>query len=343
MRHYLAVDGGNSKTDAVIGTEDGRLLAYVRGPGTCHQNIGLPETMARLESLITRARAEADLPPHATLARADFFLAGADLAIEVEQLTAAIGARHWAGELSLGNDTLALLCAGTDAPDAIAVVCGAGINCVGRSRRGHTAGFSSLGLLSGDWGGGGHLGQLALWHAVRSADGRGPTTALARAVAEHWGLASAEELGVQIHLGRLDWDRLAELTPLLFAVADGGDPVALSLVARQAEEIVTLAAVIARRLELLDEPVAVVLGGGVLQARHPLLIDPVVAGVHAVAPKATVSIVDAPPVLGAALQSLDALGAAAGARAGLRAALTAPDRQPATRPPITRPRPSPVG
>ena len=94
MTHYLAVDGGNSKTDAVIGTEDGGLLAYVRGPGTCHQNIGLPETMARLETLIARARTEAGLPQPGTLARADFYLAGADLAVEVEQLTSAIAARH---------------------------------------------------------------------------------------------------------------------------------------------------------------------------------------------------------------------------------------------------------
>jgi N-acetylglucosamine kinase-like BadF-type ATPase len=174
MRRYLAVDGGNSKTDVVIGTDDGQVLASVRGPGTCHQNIGLPETIARLDTLVARARFEANLSPEETLARADIFLAGADLPVELEQLTAAITARRWAGELYLGNDTLALLWAGTDAPDAIAVVCGAGINCVGRSRRGPTTGFSSLGILSGDWGGGGHLGQLALWHAVRSADGRGP-------------------------------------------------------------------------------------------------------------------------------------------------------------------------
>ena len=45
MSLYLAIDGGNSKTDVVIGDTDGRVLAYVRGPGTCYQNIGLPETL----------------------------------------------------------------------------------------------------------------------------------------------------------------------------------------------------------------------------------------------------------------------------------------------------------
>lgn len=323
MRHYLAVDGGNSKTDVVVGADDGRVLAYVRGPGTCHQNIGLPETVARLETMVSQARVEAGLPGPEPLARAHFFLAGADLPVEVELLTAAIGARGWAGELFLDNDTLALLWAGTEAPDAVAVVCGAGINCVGRNARGQTAKFASLGQVSGDWGGGGYLGQLALWHAVRAEDGRGPATALAGAVAAHWGLASAEELGVRVHLGRMSWDELAELTPVLFAVADAGDPVARSVVARQAEEIVTLAAVAARRLELVDEPFTLVLGGGVLQARHPLLIEPVLAGITALAPKAAPTIVDAPPVLGAARHALHALAATPEARSHLPSALAA--------------------
>ena len=34
MRHYLAIDGGNSKTDVMVGAEDGRVLAFARGPGS---------------------------------------------------------------------------------------------------------------------------------------------------------------------------------------------------------------------------------------------------------------------------------------------------------------------
>ena len=110
---------------------------------------------------------------------------------------------------------------------------------------------------------------------------------------------------------------------MLFAVADGGDAVALSVVHRQVEEIVTLATVAARRLGLLDEPFVVVLGGGVLRARHPRLVEPVIAGIQAAAPKASVTIVDAPPVLGAALCALAAFGADPAARSALRTALAA--------------------
>jgi hypothetical protein len=96
------------------------------------------------------------------------------------------------------------------------------------------------------------------------------------------------------------------------------------VVARQAEEIVALATVAARRLSLLDAGFVVVLGGGVLRARHPLLMDAVAAGIRSVAPRATITVVDAPPVLGAALSALDTLGADGAAHTALRAALARP-------------------
>src|SRR5205807_1491154 len=64
----------------------------------------------------------------------------------------------------------------------------------------------------------------------------------------------------------------------------------------------------ARRLGMLDKPHAVVLGGGVLAARHPLLHEAVLSGIQAAAPKATIGIVADPPVAGAALLALDAFG-----------------------------------
>ena len=318
MTLYLAIDGGNSKTDAVVGTTDGRILGYARGGGTCYQNIGLPETMSRLRRLVDRVRAESGVD---TFDRADVFLAGADLPAEVDMLRASVLAEGWTSTLRLDNDTFALLRAGTDAPDAIAVVCGAGINCVGRTHDGRSARFPSLGSLSGDWGGGGHLSTLTLWHAVRGEDGRGPATALSTAVAEHFGQSSTGAAAASVHLGIIDAARIEELTPMLFDVAAAGDQVARGIVARQAEEIVALATVAARRLELLGSPFDVVLGGGVLRARHPLLIHPVTRGIVELAPKATVTVVEQPPVLGAALSSLDGLGAGAAAHTALRAAM----------------------
>jgi N-acetylglucosamine kinase-like BadF-type ATPase len=324
-RLYVAIDGGNSKTHVAVGSTDGRLHGFVRGPGSSPHVIGVPGTIALLDSLVRRAVAQASLPAGTVLSRTEVYIAGADLPVEVDLLTKAVGEAGWAPQYRVDNDLFALLRAGTANSDAVAVVCGAGINCVGRAADGRTARFPALGDLSGDWGGGQHLARLALWHAARGEDGRGPVTALTPAVADHFGRSTVEEVATAVHLGELDRDRIDELSPVLFTIAAAGDEIAREVVAQQAREVVALATIAARRLDLLDKPHAVVLGGGVLAARHPLLHNAVVEGILAVAPQARIGIAGDPPVVGAALLALDALAPAdpaveAAVRAAVRAA-----------------------
>jgi N-acetylglucosamine kinase-like BadF-type ATPase len=321
MTLFLAVDGGNSKTDLVLGTAGGEVRSFVRGPGSSPHYLGLDGTVALLSRLVAAARAAAGLDAGTPLDRAEVYLAGADLPIEVRNLTKAVTEAGWATECCVDNDTFALLRAGTDRPDAVAVVCGAGINCVGRAADGRTARFPSLGQISGDWGGGHHLARLALWHAARGEDGRGPATALTAAVAAHYGLSTVEDVSTGLHLGDLAQEHVDELSAVLLATAAAGDAVARRVVERQAGEVVSMVAVAAGRLGLLASPYAVVLGGGVLRARHPLLDGAIRDGVRARSPYAEITVVEQPPVVGAGLLALDALGAPAGAAALFRAAL----------------------
>ncbi|WP_203910885.1 N-acetylglucosamine kinase [Rhizocola hellebori] len=316
-RYWLAVDGGNSKTDVLVGDDEGKVHSYVRGPGSSPQGLGLDHAMRLLDRLITTAREEAALG-EVMFERAELFLSGVDLPQEVAKAAAAVQATGWANSYRVENDTFALLRAGTDAPDAIAVVCGAGINCVGRTRDGRTARFPALGTLSGDWGGGQHLGSLAMWHAARAEDGRGPATALQQAVARHFGAATVAEVIVGVHLGMIAQERLANMSELLFAVAATGDEVAHRVVARQAMEIVALVTVAANRLNLQDSDYAVVLGGGVLRAQHPLLDEAVRNGIGAHSPGALVTVLTQPPVLGAGLFALDSLEATVESHQALR-------------------------
>ncbi|WP_162908085.1 N-acetylglucosamine kinase [Allorhizocola rhizosphaerae] len=316
MTYWIAVDGGNSKTDVLIGDVDGNVLAAVRGPGSSPQTLGVQPALRLLAELFDRARTGAGLS--GPLDRADLYLAGVDLPEEVEAVSAAVSETGWARAYHVDNDTFALLRAGTDEPDAVAVVCGAGINCVGRTADGRSARFPALGMLSGDWGGGQHLASLALWHAARGEDGRGPATALAGAVAGHCGVRTIAEVVAGVHLGTIPKDILDDLSALLFTVAAAGDPVARRVVDRQAKEIVALATVAANRLGLRDSRFAVVLGGGVLRAQHPLLHEAVTEGILAHSPVAEVCVLTQPPVLGAGLFALDALGATPRSHSALR-------------------------
>jgi N-acetylglucosamine kinase-like BadF-type ATPase len=318
MSLLLAVDGGNSKTDVLICDDSGAVLGHAHGPGTNHQTYGLPESLRRLSSLVSSARALAGLADDDRLALAAVYLAGADLPEELTMLTDAVVAAGWADKSIVDNDTLALLRAGTESPDAVAVVCGAGINCIGRAADGRVVRFPALGTITGDWGGGDELGPNALWHATRAEDGRGPATALTSAIASYFGLASAAAVAAAAHLDPSVMSRLGELTPVLFEVARAGDEVASSIVVRQGEEVALLAIAALRRLSLETKPSTVVLGGGVLRAQDPLLHRVIRTALATAAPLAEITVVSDPPVVGSALLGLASLGATPGAEERLR-------------------------
>jgi N-acetylglucosamine kinase-like BadF-type ATPase len=198
------------------------------------------------------------------------------------------------------------------------VVCGAGINCCGLLPDGRTARFPAVGKISGDWGGGQQLAEEAIWAAARADDGRGPATTLKTALPQHYGVRSMTELIEAMHLGGIPVVRRLEAVPVLFQVATDGDEVATAIVYRQAEEIVAMATVALRRLDLLDVPTPVILGGGVLTANHPLLLRQITAQLAAAAPHAIPQILEVPPVVGAILLGLDHTEAAPEAHRAIR-------------------------
>ncbi|MFI9407795.1 N-acetylglucosamine kinase [Nocardia sp. NPDC052316] len=328
----LAIDAGNSKTDVALVGIDGSVLGAARGGGYQPHRTGARQAIEGLSPLVESVARQAGLTRGGILTtRVSACMANVDLPIEEQRLHAAIAARPWGLTVGVVNDTFGLLRAGTDGPRGVAVVCGAGINCVGLLPDGRTARFPALGVLTGDWGGGGGMAAEAMWHAARAEDGRGEPTALSAAIGAYFGLAGANAVAEAIHLGQLAEQRLHELVRVLFTTAEAGDPTALRLIDRQADEITRLAMVALRKLDLLDTPTPVILGGGVLAARQPLLVDNVKSRLAEVAPLAEPRIVVAPPVLGAALLGLDHLGASAAARQRLRSAyptLSASDGRP---------------
>ena len=129
----LAVDAGNSKTDVAVVAADGSVLATARGGG--------------FRPPVGRRRGGGDAVADAV--GQAFTAAGVDVRgpclglsgqrrspREEEQLAAALHARAWGTAVEVRNDTFAILRAGVAEPRGVAVVCGAGINCVGmRARR----------------------------------------------------------------------------------------------------------------------------------------------------------------------------------------------------------------
>jgi len=305
----LAVDGGNSKTDLALVRADGEVLGLARGPLSSPHHLGLDGALDVLQRLLDQASRDAGRARNGTVATiAQLLMAGVDFPSEEEELRAAVARRGWAKRTRVGNDTFAVLRAGTERGWGVAVVCGAGINCVGVSRDGRHARFPALGSITGDWGGGYDVGLAAVSAAARSEDGRGPKTTLEQAVPAYFGLETPTALAEAIHRERIAMRRVIELPPVVFAEAEHDD-VAAEIVARLASEVATLAHVALQRLELEREPTELLLGGGLLQSADGRLTAAIEAEVRAVAPVFHVRTARSAPIVGAALLGLDELGA----------------------------------
>lgn len=321
-RVAVAIDGGGSKTDAVAVDSTGGVLARARAGGSSPQNLGLDAAFAVIDGLVEQLRGQLAVT---RLDRVHTYLSGVDLPEEYAAFRRAASAASWApldpGALVVENDLFALLRAGADEPDVVAVVCGTGINAVGVRADGATVRFPALGNITGDWGGGWQLGEQALWHAARAVDGRGPATSLTESVPVSFGVDSVDHLIRELHFGRLPVDALSSLAPVVFEAAAAGDAVAGAIVDRQAEEIVILASTTLRRLELLDADVPVVLGGGVIASGDERLMGGIRQGLAEHAPRARIREVRTAPVVGAALLAATAIGADAEALARLESEL----------------------
>jgi len=324
----LAIDGGNSKTDVALVASDGALLAAARGPGINAHEVGVDQTMLILEAVVKQAAAQLDgrhrvgsgwVALHTVAC-----LANADLPEEEAEHAAAVQAQGWSPTATVVNDTFAILRSGlADRAEpywGVAVVCGAGINCVGVAPDGRVTRYLALGTISGDWGGGAGLGLEVLWHAMRAEDGRGPDTALTGYLTSYFGVERVEEITLGIHKGKIGEDDLIGLAPMLLQASSDGDPVARTVVNRLADEIAVMAITAMRRLDLTGLATPVILGGGIITARNPLLMDGIARQLAEAAPHAKVRVIDVPPVVGAALLGLDHVRAPAAAEARLRAA-----------------------
>jgi N-acetylglucosamine kinase-like BadF-type ATPase len=321
--YVLAVDGGNSKTEVVVATTDGEMLARTRGPGVRSPLRDPVQWRDNLLSLVDSACREASVAPGSRAASAAYFLANVDLPAEHEVAGRELAAATPAEVTVVHNDTLAVLRAGARRRWGVAVVAGAGMNAIGVDEDGRTEGFLALGDFTGDFGGGQHIGVLGLGAAIRAADGRGPSTALAAAVPAHFSMSSPEQVAVAVHRGEIHYETLHVLAPVVFAVARLDDPVARGIVVQFGREVVAMATTLLRRLRLTETDVEVILGGGAMRNGDPEFLAQVVAGISAVAPAAQASVLDVTPTYGALVEAFDLAAADRSALLRLRPTMLA--------------------
>jgi N-acetylglucosamine kinase-like BadF-type ATPase len=307
MIFALGVDGGGSKTHALVLDENG----YTRGFGSSgcgnHQVHGLEPAMSEIESAVQTAIEQSALTP-IEIQQGCFCLAGADLKSDYQILIPAMQSLNLAQTIMVKNDTLAALRASITRPWGVVVICGSGFNAAARSPNGSEFVFPALGYISGDWGGGGRLSEEIIRLVMRAWDGRGEKTLLTRIVLKFLDSPSEEVLLERLYKEEIPYRHLLHLVPLLFQAAESGDLPSQRIIIQLGEEVAVSATTLIKRFSMQSLDVEVGLAGGIFKDRGHLLIDTVTFNIHQVAPKAIMRRTRYEPVVGAALLALENAG-----------------------------------
>ncbi|MBX5459041.1 MAG: hypothetical protein IRZ31_19275 [Thermogemmatispora sp.] len=311
----LAVDGGNTKTLALVATLDGQIRGYGRAgcgdiyhipPGeqaSAHE----PAALGEIERAVEAALRQADCHP-TDLEAAVFNMAGADWPEDFALLEAAMRARGYGQRLLVQNDALGVLhpaCIGSTTNSGVSVICGTGAATGARGPDGRT-------WHSSHWQdsvqGAGHLGQQVLTAVFHAELGISPPTTLRERVLAYFDARSVEEVLHRL-TARLPQEQetrpLSGLAAALLDEAEAGDGVARRLVRKHGSALGDFANVAAQRVGLEGQSFPLVLAGGVLRHPSPLLAEAIIARVHSRSPQAQPTRPRFEPVVGVLFSALE--------------------------------------
>jgi N-acetylglucosamine kinase-like BadF-type ATPase len=291
MPYVLAVDGGNTKTIAIVASLDGTILGSGRAGCSDIYHASIEGTsfldtteaaIANIEFAVETALKAAEVKAP-DLITAVFNMAGADWQEDFILLENAMRTRGYGRSLKVQNDALGVLHAGVADNIGVSVICGTG---AATGARGPDGRIWHSSMWQNQTQGGLEMSRKAFDAVIRSELGIESPTTLKQHFLDYYGLDSVEEI---LHLltGRLQRpaQRMDGLARILMDEAEAGDRLARKIVREQGQALGNFAVVAARIVGLEGIPFTLVLAGGVL--RHPsmLLADTIIERVKLFTPE----------------------------------------------------------
>ena len=246
---FLGIDGGGSKTLALIADESGNVIGRGSAESSNYHSIGKEKAFESLNNAIRFAFEDAKLSRQIFQA-ACLGLAG----VHRPQDRAVI--ESWAKEnlantpVKIVNDAELVLAAGTADGWGVAMICGTGSIVYGRNKNGETTRAGGWGYLLGDEGSGYRIGLAALQAIARAHDGRDEKTILNQLVLNRLSLSSPVDLIKYIYRERVPTTEIAALASFVEEAVESGDAVATKILQEAAHELSLAAKSVVRQLRM---------------------------------------------------------------------------------------------
>ena len=297
-RYVVGVDGGASKTVALIGTESGKVLGRGESGPSNYRNVGAAAASRAIKKAVIEAQKQTGLrevrPETAVVA-----LAAVDSEIDRAVALRFVRRTKIARTSYVVHDSVAALYAATQGKPGIIVISGTGCVAAGVNEAGEYARAGGWGYLIDDEGSAFDIGRKALTRAFRMLDGRARPTNLISILKRKFQVKMLEDALSLIYANGVSVEEVARLASLVSRAASR-DKACKEILNNAGITLAELACAVARRLCMTDDSFKVAtVGGSFKSGRH--LLKPFTARIKSECPRARVIRLKVEPARGAFL------------------------------------------
>ena len=263
MNYVIGVDGGGTKTLALLGDLDGNVLARGMSGPSNYNAVGFDAACSALDSAIEMVRKNYS----GELSALCLGLAGAGRKEDIDLFQNWAASKFPKTAVKVVSDAEVLLMAGAPSGPALVLICGTGSIVFGRTVAGELIRAGGWGYLFGDEGSGYAIGSAALRAVMQAYDGRGPQTLLSELILERHGLLDPPALVHKIYGAESPHLTIASLSDLVEQAAGQDDPVAIVILKKAGRELARKINAAYLKLGTSTVPL-VITGGTILHGRY---------------------------------------------------------------------------
>lgn len=293
---YLGIDGGGTKTEAVLGTDLKHLHWAKAGPSNPHA-VGLKTAVKNLEAVVKSVKKSAGFYGKC---KAAVGLAGLDSSRDFKIIKGAISRslkKSFQPDWRLLNDIQIALASGTMEKSAAVIIAGTGSNAYAKGPLG-VAKAGGRGHLLADEGSGYYQGLMALHAITKANDGRGPKTLLTPLILKYFKIKFSDQLLKIVYQPGFGKPQIASLAPLVQTAAEKGDKVAKIILAEAAKELALMVIAVIKKSGLNRKKFNLVCVGGIFKC--PIVLPDIFGkSVKAAAPGVKFVLPEKRPAFGA--------------------------------------------
>lgn len=298
MAYFLGLDGGGSKTEALVVDENMQILGEGRAGPANHLRVGIDEATREVKRAIVESTSEAGIQ----LGQIEFGycgIAGSDHPKHRATMVEAVRRFFPHGRFTVDSDTRIALTGAVGFGMGVVVISGTGSVAFGRNGSEVEARAGGWGPTLGDEGSAYSIARRGLVAVARALDGRGPATLMSDILCTHYGVCDPAELSYFVYAPTTHADDIALYVRLVVEASKQGDEIAQQIIIEEAAELANTVIAVVRKLKMfeLEFPLAYV--GGAFKAGD-LLLEPFSRQVLEKAPRAKIQPPNERPVCGAA-------------------------------------------